>query len=242
MEELLHILEVKEFPILSALFLGLIVAIAPCTLAANVTAISFLTDKKGDRKKVFVSGLVYTLGRTIAYAGLGFAIFYFAGGLKIGEILQNSIGKIIGPLFIVIGILMLDIIHIHGFADRCLNVINSKSIRKHNWSALTIGILLALAFCPYSAAIYFGMLIPLSFSVSYGAILPLIFAIGSAIPVLFIAWIIAFSFAKLSEMYNKFQRFELWFRRILGILFIISGILFIIEYYFEHAHLHLHVH
>jgi len=233
MEGLLHIFETWEFPLLSALFLGLMVAVSPCTVASNVTVIGFLTNEEKNKKKVFLNGIVYTLGRTLAYGILGMAIFYFASGLKISELLQHSIGKIIGPLFILVGFLMLDIIHIHGLADKCLHKLNLKNIQKHNWSALGIGLLLAFAFCPYCAAIYFGMLVPLSFTVSYGAVLPWIFGIGAAIPMFFMTWIIAFSYNKLYKVYNKLQKFEVWFRRILGVLFILSGILFVIEYYFE---------
>ena len=233
MENLLYIFETKEFPLLSALFLGIMVAFAPCTIASNVTVIGFLTNEEKNKKKIVVNGFVYTLGRTLAYGVLGTTIFYFANRLKISELLQHSIGKIIGFLFILIGFLMLDIIHIHGLADKCLRKLNLKDIQKHNWSAFGAGLLLAFAFCPYCAAIYFGMLVPISFTVSYGAILPWIFGIGAAIPVIFMTWIIAFSYTKLYEVYNKIQKFEIWFRRILGILFILSGILFVMEYYFE---------
>ncbi len=233
MEELLHIFETGEFPLLSAFFLGIMVAVSPCTIASNVTVIGFFAGEEQNREKVFFSGIVYTLGRTFAYGILGMAIFYFAGGLKISELLQHSIGKIVGPLFILTGFLMLDIIHIHGLADRCLYGLNLKNIGKRKWSAFSIGMLLAFAFCPYCAAIYFGMLVPFSFSVSHGAILSWIFGIGAAIPVLLTTGIIAFSYTKLYKLYNKLQKFELWFRRTLGALFILSGLLFVIEYYFE---------
>ena len=233
MEELLHIIESREFPLLSALFLGIMVAVAPCTIASNVTVIGFLTGEEQNKRKVFFNGVVYTLGRTVAYGLLGTAIFYFAGGLKIGELLQHSFGKIIGPLFILVGFLMLDIIHIHGLADKCLHRLNLKKLQKRNWSAFGMGLLLAFAFCPYCAAIYFGMLIPFSFTVSHGVTLPWIFGIGAAIPVLIMIGFIAFSYNKLYKLYNKLQKFEVWFRRILGVLFILSGVLFVVEYYFK---------
>ncbi len=233
MEELLHIFESKEAPFLSALLLGIMVAVSPCTIAANVSIIGFLAGDEGNRKKAFFNGIVYTLGRTFAYGALGTVIFYFAGGLKITELLQYSIGKIIGPLFIIIGFLMLDIIHIHGLADRCMYRLNFKNIRRRNWSAFGIGVLLAFAFCPYCAAIYFGMLIPFSFSVSNGFVLPWVFGIGAAIPVLLMTGIMAFSYTRLYKLYNKLQKIEVWFRRTLGVLFILSGILFVLEYYFE---------
>jgi cytochrome c biogenesis protein CcdA len=242
MEGLLELTGSKEFPILTSLFLGLLVSISPCTVAANVSAVGFLTEKnKNNNRKIFINGLIYTLGRSIAYIAVGILIFYFAQGFNFGEVLQLYIGKIIGPVFIIAGILMLDIIHIHGLADKCLNIIKMKNTDKRNWSPLLIGIILAFAFCPYCAAIYFGMLVPLSVSVPYGVTLYILFAAGAAIPVLIITWVIAFSYKKLSDMYDKLRKFEFWFRKILGILFIISGIMFILEYYFDHGH-HLHFH
>ncbi|MDR1730034.1 MAG: aromatic aminobenezylarsenical efflux permease ArsG family transporter [Prevotellaceae bacterium] len=233
MEELLHIIETKEFPLLSALFLGIMVAVAPCTIAANITVIGFLAGEEQNRKKVFINGIAYTLGRTVAYGLLGTVIFYFAGGLRISELLQHSFGKIIGPLFILVGFLMLDIIHMHGLTDKCLHRLNFKKRQKRNRNAFGLGLLLAFAFCPYCAAIYFGMLIPFSFTVSHGAALSWVFGIGAAIPVFIMIGVIAFSYTKLYEFYNKLQKFEVWFRRILGILFILSGILFVVEYYLE---------
>jgi len=232
MEELLLIFQTKEIPFLSALLLGLMVTVAPCTIASNVTIIGFFTNGEENRKKIIANGFFYTLGRTLAYGVLGMAIFYFAGGLEISQLLQPFIVKIIGPVFIVVGFLMLDIIHIHGLADKCLYKLNLKNIRKNSWNALGIGILLAFTFCPYCAAIYFGMLVPLSFTVSYGAILPWLFGIGAAIPLLLMTWVVAFSYTKLTGFYNRLQKFECWFRRILGILFILSGILLVMEYYF----------
>jgi cytochrome c biogenesis protein CcdA len=241
MEELLDLVGNREFPILTSLFLGLLVSISPCTVAANISAVGFLTEKSANNKKIFLNGLIYTLGRSLAYIALGILIFYFAQGFKIGEILQHYIGKIIGPVFIIAGILMLDIIHIHGLADKCLNFIRVKKSNKRKWNPFIIGIMLAFAFCPYCAAIYFGMLVPLSVSVSYGVLLYILFAIGAAVPVLITAWIVAFSYTKITSTYNKLRKFDFWFRKTVGVLFIISGILFILEYYFDHGH-HLHFH
>ncbi len=232
MEELLHLIETKEFPLLSALFLGIMVAVAPCTIASNVSVIGFLMRERQNKRKVFLNGAVYTLGRTVAYGLLGTAIFYFAGGLKIGELLQHSVGKIIGPLFILVGFLMLDLVHIHGLADKCQRWLDVKKFQKRNWSAFGMGLLLAFAFCPYCAAIYFGMLIPFSFTVSHGVALPWIFGIGAAVPVFITIGVIAFSYNRLYKLYNKLQKFEIWFRRILGVLFILSGMLFVVEYCF----------
>ncbi len=190
MEELSHIFEIKEFPLLSALFLGVIVAVSPCTVASNISVAGYLANKDQSKKKAVLNNFAYVLGRTLAYGMLGMVIFYFAGGLQLGELLQYSVGKIIGPLFIIIGFLMLDMIHLHGIADRCMHKLNFRNIQKRRWSAFGIGVLLAFAFCPYCAALYFGMLVPLSLSVSYGAVLPWLFGVGAAVPVFFMIYIV----------------------------------------------------
>lgn len=239
MDELINILMGRDFPLLASLLMGLVVSISPCTLAANVSAVSYLTKDGASGEvtasKLFLRGLVYTLGRTVAYASLGLLLFYFTSGTEFGSKVQYWVGFLAGPLFILIGLVMLDVIHIHGFADKCVSRFNMKERKASMTRSFWVGFLLAFAFCPYCASVYFGLMVPLSLSssISCGAILPLLFAMGAALPVIFISWILAYSVKSLSLWYDKFSKFELWFRRGLGLLFVISGLLFIFEYYFE---------
>ena len=202
-------------------------------MAANITAITAMSKEESLRRNVFMRGVAYTIGRATAYITLGFLLVSFAQGLEIGESFQHLFGLFIGPILLLIGILMLDIIHIHGLADKCMVVFNRMVKQFGFWKSFLLGIMLAFAFCPYSATIYFGIVIPSSFSAENGYLVPILFSVGASIPVLLLAWLFAFSWDTARKTLDKFQHYELWFRRILAILFIISGILFILEYYFE---------
>ncbi|MBR5375120.1 MAG: sulfite exporter TauE/SafE family protein [Paludibacteraceae bacterium] len=218
---------------ISSIIWGIIVAVCPCTMAANITAITAMSRDKREKRDVFARGIAYAFGRAAAYIALGILLVTFAQGLRIGESFQHLFGLFLGPILVLIGILMLDIIHIHGLADKCMVVFNRMVKQFGFWKSFLLGIMLAFAFCPYSATIYFGVVIPSSLSAENGYIVPIFFAIGATIPVLSLAWIFAYSMDTAKKKLDKFQQYELWFRRILAILFIISGILFILEYYFE---------
>ena len=96
------------------------------------------------------------------------------------------------------------------------------------WGVLLLGIVFALAFCPYSGVLYFGMLIPMTISSASGLYLPLVFALATGIPVIFFAWLIAFSLSSIGNVYNKIKKFEVWFRRIVAVLFIAVGIYYVV--------------
>ena len=163
MEFLTNLLDNTTLPWLTALLLGLMTAISPCPLATNITAIGFISKDIENRNRVFINGLVYTLGRAITYTVIALIIFLGADQMKFGGFFQRYGEKIVGPLLILIGLFMLGIIKIKfpGF-----NKLTSGMQNKKRWGyfdALLLGLLFALAFCPYSGVLYFGMLIPLCF-------------------------------------------------------------------------------
>jgi threonine/homoserine/homoserine lactone efflux protein len=107
--------------------------------------------------------------------------------------------------------------------------------RKSNsgfWGVLLLGVVFALAFCPYSGVLYFGMLMPLAVSSASGLYLPLVFAIATGIPVIIFAWLIAFSLGSIGSVYNKLKGFELWFRRGVAVLFIAVGTYYVFILFF----------
>lgn len=227
MEFLTSLLESSNFPLLTALVLGLMTAISPCPLATNITAIGFISKDLTSRRKVFINGLVYTLGRLLSYTGLAAVLYYSADQFKVAGFFQQYGEKIIGPLFILIGIVMLGVIKINfpglgGLTRR----IETKGISGY-WDVLLLGIVFALAFCPYSGVLYFGMLIPLTISSSEGLLLPAVFAIATGIPVIIFAWLIAYTVAGVGSFYNKVKTFEIWFRRVVAVLFILVGIYYV---------------
>lgn len=227
-----NLLESANGPILTAFLLGLMTAISPCPLATNITAIGFISKDIENRKRVFVNGLIYTLGRAFTYTALGLAFFFGAGKFHLSGFLQQNGEKIIGPLLIVIGLFMLGILTVKlPGLSKLSDKIGSKS-GQSPWGAFLLGVVFALAFCPYSGVLYFGMLIPMTIASVSGLYLPLVFAVATGIPVILFAWLIAFSIGSLGNFYNQLKGFDLWFRRVIGVVFIVVGIYYIIIMFF----------
>ncbi len=231
MEFLTNLLDNSTMPWLTALLLGLMTAISPCPLATNITAIGFISKDIKDRNRVFFNGLFYTLGRAITYTALALIIFLGVDQLKFSGFFQRYGEKFIGPLMLIIGLLMLDVFKIKFPA---FSRLTSGMQNKQRWSyfdAVLLGLVFALAFCPYSGVLYFGMLVPMTVTSASGLYLPLVFAIATGIPVIIIAWLLAYTVSGVGNVYNKMKTFELWFRRVIAVLFIAVGIYYIIRVY-----------
>ena len=227
MDWLQTLLNNSSTPALTAFLLGLLTALSPCPLATNIAAIGFIGKDIEDRKRIFRNGLLYTLGRILSYTLLGvILILVLKEGASMYGI-QKTIGTwgelLLGPLLLVIGLFMLlgDRINLPQFGFKG----NAEGLaKKGGWGALLIGILFAMAFCPTSSVFYFGMLIPMSATATAGYLLPVIFAIATSIPVLAVAWILAFSVQKMGNFYGKMQKIQKWMKHIVGILFLLVGI------------------
>ena len=232
MEFLTNLLENSTMPWVTALVLGLMTAISPCPLATNITAVGFISKDIENRNRVFVNGLLYTLGRAISYTGIALIIYFGADQFKFSGFFQQYGEKILGPLLVVIGLFMLDVIKIK-FPG--LSGLTSRMENKSSWGffdAILLGMIFAMAFCPYSGVLYFGMLVPMTVASASGLYLPVVFAIATGIPVIIFAWILAFSVGSIGGVYNKMKNFEIWFRRVIAVLFIVVGIYYIIRVFF----------
>lgn len=220
-------LDNSSTPVLTAFLLGLLTALSPCPLATHIAAIGFIGKDIEDRKRIFLNGLLYTLGRVLSYTLLGvILIVVLKGGASMFGI-QQTVGVwgefVLGPLLVAIGLFML-------FADR-LNLpkfgFNGNAeglVKKGGWGALLIGILFALAFCPTSGVFYFGMLMPLSATVPAGYLLPVVFAVATSLPVLVVAWVLAFSVQQIGRLYGRMQVLQRWMNLLVGGVFILTGI------------------
>lgn len=226
MEILTSILENSQWPLLSAFILGLMTAISPCPLATNITAIGFISKDIENKRKVFFNGLIYTLGRGISYFGVALIFFFGASQFEISGWLQEWGEKLLGPLMILIGVFMLGLIRMNIPGLSALNEKVGEKAKNSYWGVLLLGVLFALAFCPYSGVLYFGLLIPMTIGSVSGLLLPLVFAIATGIPVIIFAWLLAFSVGSVGSFYKNIKIFELWFRRVVAILFIAVGIYF----------------
>jgi len=225
MEEFLsNLYSNSSTPVLSALILGLMTAISPCPLATNITAMGFISKDIENRNKVFYNGMIYTAGRAVSYTLLAFIIYLGADQFRISLVFQQYGEKFLGPLLIIIGLFMLGIINLNflGF-DKITNHFQNKE--KHNYlSVFFIGFIFAMAFCPYSGVLYFGMLIPLTIQSSSGLMLPVVFALATGVPVIIFAWLLAFTVSGVGKLYNKIKTFEFWFRRVVALTFLGIGI------------------
>ncbi|MFO7615394.1 MAG: aromatic aminobenezylarsenical efflux permease ArsG family transporter [Bacteroidales bacterium] len=226
------ILENSQWPVWSALILGLMTAISPCPLATNLTAIGYISKDLENRNRVFYNGLVYTAGRAISYFGVALIIFFGASQFQISSVFQRYGEKFIGPLLIIIGLFMLGVFSLNfGFFRKLSDRIQQRGMKSY-WDVLLLGIIFALAFCPYSGVLYFGMLIPLTLGSPSGLLLPVVFAVATGIPVIIFAWLLAYSVSGVGSLYNKIKIFELWFRRVIAVLFIGVGIYYVVQVYF----------
>lgn len=232
MEFLQNLIDQSSIPILTAFLLGLLTAISPCPLATNVTALAYIGKDVESRKRVFLNGVFYTLGRAVTYTGIGVIIFLGASKFHVSRAVQSNGEKWIGPVLIVIGILMLDFIKLPGSSGSFIQRIADKVKPGKGWGALLLGILFALAFCPYSGVLYFGMLIPMVLSEPEGLLLLPAFALATALPVLALAYVITFSIGGIGKTYNNIRRIEVWLRRIVAVLFILTGCYFVWIYFF----------
>lgn len=214
--------------ILSALWLGILTSISPCPLATNIAAVSFLSKKITHPVFVFISGLAYTLGRMAAYAALGWIIINSLLKVpQIAQFLQKYMVKALGPILIVTGLILLDVIKINFPGLSLSKKHHHKLVEAGAPGAFLLGLIFALAFCPVSAALFFGSLIPLSLNNKAGALLPFIYGIGTGLPVLIFAVAIALGVASLSCWFHRITKIEYYTRKATGIIFIIAGVYYL---------------
>ncbi|HEX2935091.1 MAG TPA: aromatic aminobenezylarsenical efflux permease ArsG family transporter [Bacteroidales bacterium] len=228
MEYLQHLLDNAGTPFLTAIILGFMTAISPCPLATNITAIGFISKDIENKQKIFINGLIYTLGRALSYTVLGIVLYFGASKFHVAKVFQVYGERLLGPLLILIGIFMLDLIKIKFPAfNKLTDKLSESSQKGSSLSALLLGIVFALAFCPYSGMLYFGMLVPISIASPSGLYLPVVYAFVTGLPVIIIAWLLAYSVSSIGNFYNKLKAFEKWFRIIVVVLFIAIGLYYV---------------
>lgn len=234
MDILNQLIDNSQVPVITAFLLGLLTALSPCPLATNVTAVAYIArscmdgnENNGNaRRRVLWSGILYTLGRTLAYTILGALLIFIirqgADTFGLQQVISEWGELILGPALVIFGLFMLfgDRLHLpkFGFSG------NVKGAYSGAWGSLMLGILFAMAFCPSSGLLYFGMLIPMSATASGGYLLPFVYAIATSLPVLIVAWILAFSIKSLSTFIGKVAVFQRWFNRLVAVLFVGVGV------------------
>lgn len=215
----------------TALWLGILTSISPCPLATNIAAVSFLSKRITHPALVLISGISYTLGRMVAYAALGWIIINSLLSVpQIAQFLQNYMTKALGPILIITGLILLETIKIRlsgvSLSEKHQNAIVSSGAP----GAFILGAIFAVAFCPVSAALFFGSLIPLAINNNTGILFTFIYGIGTGLPVLVFALGITLGIASLSRWFHKIIKFEIYARKITGVIFVAVGIYYISAY------------
>lgn len=212
--------------IITAAWLGFLCSISPCPLATNIAAISFVGRKVGKMSTVLTAGILYTFGRMMAYSVLGFLL---VNGLiaapELSNVLQKYMNLLMGPLLIWVAMVLLGLIDLKiGSGSRLGGFLRTKTESMGICGPFFLGILFALSFCPISAALFFGSLVPLAVHIKSGFFLPSVFGIATGLPVLLFSFLLAFGANRVGQVYNGLAKFEVWAQRITGVVFLIVGI------------------
>jgi cytochrome c biogenesis protein CcdA len=219
----------------SALWLGVLTSISPCPLATNIAAISYLGKQAQDTKAVFANGVMYTIGRTATYVVLG--VIAVTSILSIPELsffLQRYMGKLMGPILIAVGLVLIEVVRLPSFGGVGISEkIQARAQRGGIWGAGALGMLFALSFCPTSAALFFGSLIPLAIDLKSMLVLPGLYGLGTALPVFVFAVLVAAGAKSVASAFHKLSAVEVWARRITGVVFVLVGIYLSAVYIFH---------
>jgi cytochrome c biogenesis protein CcdA len=217
----------------SALWLGILTSISPCPMATNIAAISFIGRRVKSPTKVLLTGFLYTAGRALTYVVLGALLTAsLLSASSLSHALQKYMNKFLGPILIVVGMILLNLIQIKtsgkGVSDKLQKRVEIMGMS----GALLLGVIFAASFCPISAALFFGSLLATAVKVESVALVPLFYGIGTALPVLGFAFIIALGGNSLGTAFNRLTAFEKWARNITGAIFILVGIYYTLRYIF----------
>jgi cytochrome c-type biogenesis protein len=209
----------------SAFWLGILTSISPCPLATNIAAISFLGRQVGAARRVIVSGLLYTIGRTGAYVLLAALLL---GGLMandaLSRFLQRYLNIFLGPLLILVGLVLLQMLGGTMSMNLAGARIQERAAKGGPFWTTALGFLFAVSFCPASAGLYFGAFLPLAAGQSSRFLLPVFYGIGTAVPVLVFAVLIALGGQYVGKAFDRLTHVERWLRIVTGLVFVVMGI------------------
>jgi len=209
----------------SAFWLGILTSISPCPLTTNIAAMSFVGRKVGHPRLVFFTGALYACGRALAYTALGVLLVHsLLSAPALSHSLQKYMNLALGPVLILVGMVLLDMVHLNLGYGGCSVGLQNKIEKMGFGGALLLGFLFALSFCPTSAALFFGSLLPLAIKTQSSLVIPLVYGLASGVPVLLFASLIALGVHKVAATYNRIVVFELWARKITGAFFIVVGL------------------
>ena len=216
--------------IFTAFWLGVLTSISPCPLATNLAAISFVARNLGSSQKVLWSGVLYSVGRMLVYIVI--AVLAVASLLSLPEVsffLETNMHKIIGPLLIIVGIILLEVLPISFSTSLLSNKVQDRAGRWGIWGSGLLGVVFALTFCPLSAALFFGSLIPLAIDGKSAVLMPSVYGLGTALPVVAFALVMAFGVKSIGRIFDRLTQIEKWARKLTAVIFIGAGLYLLLK-------------
>ncbi|MEI7856360.1 MAG: aromatic aminobenezylarsenical efflux permease ArsG family transporter [Methanomicrobiales archaeon] len=224
-------------PLVGAFFLGLMTAISPCPLATNITAIAYISKRIDSSRHTLLTGFVYTFGRMAAYIAVASVIVFFGMNIQIVALtLQHYGERLLGPFLILCGICLFDIIHIGRMPGICrlsrfTSRISTQLAGMGYLGAFLLGIIFALSFCPFSAVIFFAMVIPLALGAGDPVFIPAVFALATGLPVIVISYLLVKGVGTWSRISQNIGVAEPWIRRAIAAVFIVIGVYYLVKMY-----------
>lgn len=228
--EVMETLGTSSVPIVAAFFIGLMMAISPCPLATNLTAVAYIAQRSEGGRNTLLVGSLYTLGRMVTYVGIAALIVVLGLNIQAISIFLQAYGeRLLGPLLIVIGVVMLGFVRLPvslGSAryQAAKQRVTERLAGRRFLGPFLLGILFALSFCPFSAVLYFGMLVPLALREHDPIIVPSVFAIATGLPVVVLSLLLVQGIAMAGRAVQQVQSVERWLRRGAGAVFILAGV------------------
>ena len=221
----------SQLPVVTSFLLGLVVTLHPCLLATNLAALGLIARNAVDSRRLYANGLFYTLGRMLAYTLLGMALCLLWRGsasmLAWGEQIGEWSERLLGPMLLLFGVCLLVSLRFHHHAH-CPHVVAVGHRFQGTWGSLLLGVTLALTFCPESAVVYFGILMPMTSQTPVGLLLPSVFSLGTSLPTLLLVWLLSCRLSKEDDVASRLQKIQKTANQktshlLCAVLFILAG-------------------
>ncbi|MGM0878427.1 MAG: sulfite exporter TauE/SafE family protein [Bacillota bacterium] len=219
----------ESIPILFAFLLGIVGAMAPCQFTGNIGAITLYGNKSLQKELPWIDVFFFTLGKIVVFTGLGLLVWFLGRGFESQLTLYFPwFRKVIGPMFIIVGIFMLGIIKMKWTLT--LLELPKRFFQKGKMGSFLMGVSFSLGFCPTMFVLFFVTLMPIVFSTSYGIVLPSLFAIGTSLP-LFLAMFLIWYYGASGAVMKKGRKIGLYIQRVSGVILVVLGALDTITYW-----------
>jgi cytochrome c biogenesis protein CcdA len=209
----------------TAAWLGILTSISPCPLASNVAAVSFVGRSVTDPRRVALAGTAYALGRAVTYVLV--AVLVVSSILSVPSVslfLQHRMNQVLGPLLILIGIGLLGWLRLPMPNWSWRLTMEERAGKSGIAGAAVLGMLFALSFCPVSAGLFFGALVPLAIKADSRVLLPAVYGVGTGLPVVLFAVLIAVGTHRVGRAFNVLSSIDRAARPATGVVFVLAGL------------------